>query len=499
MKLFAAVDIGTTNVKCVISDSDMRVLSEATKEYRTISINSYMHEQDPEDWWNCTTETIRAALSKANLNGSDVIGICVSSQAPSMLPMDGEGRPLRNALIWMDRRSDDQCDEMNAKIGVEKVFNVTGNASDPFYTYPELLWFKEKEPEKYEKCVCVLQTNGYVNFRLTGELTIDRTHASITQCFDVKRGEWDMDILKAFDVDPSILPKVYPCEQVIGTVTAAASEQTGIPVGTPVLAGAVDGAAAGLEGGVFGSNTAVEMSGTSSVLVAGSDEMCFSPKLTYMYSAIEGQNYLLGCMSTTGGVLKWWRDTIRRESGNAYYDTVNRDIMKNSPDPTKLYILPYLAGERAPIWDTHAKGVIAGITFDTTESDILRGIMEGASYALMDNICEAEAAGVSIKKMRAVGGTTNSDIWMKIKASIIGRPIEVPKQSLGAPGGLLAILAGSLGDYGDTRTACGKMFEIDHIVEPVNAWIEPYRDRFEIFRSLYRNNKETYRAMDEVR
>ena len=497
--VIVAIDIGTTNVKCVIADRSLRMLAEYESEYPTRCVGVACFEQDCEDWWKHARTALLGALARAGVSAGEAAVVAVSSQAPSMLPVDGRGRALRPAMIWMDRRSDAQCQAMNRRLGEDRVFGLTGNAADPFYTFSELLWFREHEPELFEQTRCVLQCNGYVNYRLTGEMTIDRAHASITQCYDVEAGRWSDEIMSAFGIPESLMPRVVGCDEVIGGVSAEAAAETGLPVGTPVLGGSVDGAASGLEGGVFGDGTAVEMSGTSSVLVLGTTQPHYSRKLTYMYSPIPGQHYLLGCMSTTGGALKWYRDTLHRGTGGNAYQQMNALIESKCPDPTPLIFLPYLAGERAPIWDTHAKGAFLGITFDTGEADMIRAIQEGAAFVLMDNLIEGKKAGADIRVMRAVGGHTRSDIWMKIKASVLNMPIEVPRHSFGAPGGLLALLGKAMGDFASVAEACAANFEIDRVVEPEANWVSWYEDQFALFKQYYNQCRETFRMADEMR
>ncbi len=497
--VFLAIDIGTTNVKCVVADCEMTVLADCESEYKTQSTGIACFEQRCEDWWEHAKIALAGALDRAGVAPSCVAGIAVSSQAPTMLPVDRDGRPLGPALIWMDRRSDAQCAQMNARVGADRVFEITGNTADPFYTFGELLWFQENAPEAFARTHCVLQCNGYVNYRLTGEMTIDRVHASITQCYDADADSWSDAMLEAFGLNRGIMPRVVECDEIIGGVSAAAALETGLRPGTPVLGGSVDGSAAALEGGVFTSGVAVEMSGTSSVLLVGSAKKHCSPNLTYMYSAIRGQHLLLGCMSTTGGALKWYRDRLLAPGEGDAYERMNRKIMAECPNPTPIVFLPYMAGERAPIWDTHAKGAFLGLTFDTGEADLLRAIQEGAAFALMDNLTEARKAGAEIRTLRAVGGSTRSDIWMRIKASVTGMPIEIPRQNLGAPGGLLALLASKLGGYSSIEEACGAILKIERVVDPVPEWVDWYRAQFEIFKSYYRGCREVFRTADIVR
>ena len=497
--IIIAIDIGTTNVKCVAADRRLRKLGECTSEYETHCVGIASFEQNCEDWWEHTRIALAGALRQAAATPADVAAIAVSSQAPTMQPVDAQGDPVRPALIWMDRRGGAQSRDMTERLGEDNIFRIAGSIPDPYYTFDELLWFKENEPEKYARTHCVLQCNGYVNFRFTGEFTIDRPHASLTQCYDVNAGDWSREIMDAYGVPVSLMPRVVDCTEVIGGVCRQAAMETGIPEGTPVLGGCVDANGAGLEGGVFEDGSVVEMSGTSSVVIVGTAEKYFSKKLTYMYGSWPGQNYLVCCMSTTGASLKWYRDTLYKGgSGNAY-DNLNRLVMEQCPEPTSLIYLPYLAGERAPIWDPHAKGAFLGLTLDTREGELVRAIQEGAAFALMDNLAEAYRTGVQVKRMRAVGGSTNSDIWMKIKASVIDMPIEIPRQNLGSPGGVLAMLGYALKEFDSIQQAAMANFEIDRVVEPEKRWVERYREQFGLYKRYYEGCRETFRLVDEMR
>ena len=493
-----AIDIGTTNIKCVVARRNMQFLADAECEYKTHSPEFLFYEQDCEDWWTHCKLAISRALAKAGTSAADVAAIAVSAQAPTFLPVARDGSPLCPAMIWMDRRSDRQCRQMELDFGREAIFRATGNVPDPFYMFGELLWFKENMPQQYEKTACVLQANGYVNYRLTGEMTIDRTNASITQCYNVINEDWDDAVLSKYGVSRAILPRIVDTDEVIGGVSAQASAETGIPAGTPVLGGAVDGAAAALEGGVSHQGRAVEMSGTSSVLLVGSESMHTSENLTYMYSAIRGQHLLLGCMSSTGGGLKWYRDNIFADKGEGCYAQMDRIIEKECPDPARIVFLPYLAGERAPIWDSHAKGAFLGLTFDTNQGEMLRAVEEGAAFALMDNLREALRSGATIETLRAVGGSVRSDIWMRIKASVTNMPIEIPKSSLGAPGGLLAILGYRLGEYASIQEAVDANLQIERVVEPVPAWVPRYGEQFQMFKEYYRQLKGSFERADRM-
>lgn len=234
------------------------------------------------------------------------------------------------------------------------------------------------------------------------------------------------------------------------------------------------------------------------MLLVGSDRPHTSPNLTYMYSVVPEQHLLLGCMSTTGGVLKWYRDTFCDRADPAIYKKLDAQILAQCPEPSPLIFLPYLAGERAPIWDTNAKGVLAGITCATTQAEIIRAAEEGAAFALMDNITEARASGAQLRTLRAVGGSVNSRIWMQIKASVAGMPIEIPASCHGAPGGMLAVLSCAEGEFASIREAAANLVRIRETVDPVAAWIPVYQEKFELFRSTYRHLKPDFPSFHQA-
>lgn len=490
-EIMLAIDVGTTNAKCIAFGVGMQVLGEGASEYETLATGGNGYEQRPEDWWIHTKAAMAKALKRAGCSASQVVQIAVSAQAPTLLCLDGAGKPLRNAMIWMDRRSDSQCAWIERALPGKRVYQITGNSVDPYYPLSGLLWVRENEPWVYEKTRCLLQINGYINYKLTGELSIDEPHATVTQAWDIRGGCWSDEIIEALDLDRAWLPRVQRVFDTVGRVSREASEETGLPLGCQVLAGCPDASAAAFEAGVSASGVAAEMSGTSSVLMLATERIHTAECMTYIKSAIPDQHMLLGTMSTNGASLKWFRDTLYRDTGDGgnAYARMNDEIARDCPGPSRLLFLPYLAGERAPIWDTMARGAFYGITLGTTRAEMMRAVMEGGALAFFDTCLGARAAGVRIKKLRAVGGTTNSRIWMQIKASLLDMPIEIPRTNLGAPGGMMAIMAYARGEYGSIEEASEALVEIGQVVEPVPVWTNFYRDRYQLYKKLYETTR----------
>jgi len=487
------IDIGTTNVKCVLFGERIRMVEEASYEYPTLFPRPSWVEQDPDFWWKGAVITIKTVLSKSEIDPADIKAIAVSCQSPCVLLVDKLGNPLHNALIWMDRRSTEEVNLLNQLIGSDKIFEITGNRLDTYFMLPKLMWMSRNYPELIDKTYKVLQANGYVNFKLTGVFSIDYSSISITQLYDMKDKCWSGEIFDAIGLDSSIMPDIYGCTEVIGGVSLTAAEITGLKPGTPVLAGTVDGTAATLEVGLKNGES-LEMTGTSSVLIIGVSEPVTSMKLSYLNGINEKSAVLFGAMSSTGGCLRWFRDYLyncKKNKDNAYKH-MDAEVVRDSPEPSRLVFLPYMAGERAPIWDPNARGVVFGLNMCTSRAQLLRAIMEGACYALRDNIEEAEKLGMDPKKFYVTGGCSNSDIWLKIKASVINRELIVPYKTLGAPGGLACMMAEYTGEYASAQNAAEDYLQVAKIVKPEKSWVPLYDELYSLYKSIYGSLKNEF-------
>jgi xylulokinase len=501
-----AVDIGTTNIKCVLFGPGAVPAAQATREHGTSYPGSSWAEQRAEEWWAGTVEAIRQVLSESGVDSASIAAVAVSGQAPTLLALDTGGKPLAPAIIWMDRRSADQCERLKREIGAERIYGITGSWPDSFYLLSKLRWFRENRPELADKTAVFLQSNGYINFMLTGERSVDAGHASLSQACDLASGAWSGELLKAAGFDSSVMPRIAESGDIIGMVTAQAAALTGLKAGTPVLAGAVDAIGGALEAGILGEGASAEMSGTSSTLLMASEQARPSPKLTYIKGAAPRHHISAGPMSSTGAALKWLRDLAYGGTGAGAkaYDLINAEaamageVAAGAGGPSGIIFLPYMAGERAPIWDSDARGAFIGLTLDKNRADLARAVMEGAAFALRDNVEAAEAAGCAIGRLRVVGGHSASETWLKIKASILDREIEAMGDSLGAPGGLAYLLAARTGEFGSLAEAVARCLKPGKVTEPVKDWVGRYDELFQRYKAVYAHLKEDFAALAAI-
>jgi xylulokinase len=448
---------------------------------------------------------VQEALGKAPHGAERVLGLAVSCQAPTLLALDRSGRPMRPAMIWMDRRAEAEAFRLAEQIGADQIYQLTGNRPDALYLAARLLWLQNHEPEVLRRTWQFAQANGYINYRLTGRLTLDPSNAVLLQMRNYRTGEWSEALCTACGVEPSQFPGVVAGHCAQGDVTQQASEATGLMAGTPVMAGTVDSAAAALEVGVVEPGIVAEMTGTSTVVIIPNDRGLTEPALIAMPHAVPGIHLLLGAMVASGGCLRWFRDQFGQPEIQAAsegqadaFDLLTRQAARVEPGSGGTIFLPYMMGERSPLWHTNARGVFFGLSLATPKAALVRSILEGAAFALRHNLEVALRAGAEVREVRSVGGCSRSDLWNQIKADVLGRPLLLPRTSVGSPFGA-AVLAGmGLGVYPDVRKALLAMVKLDRRFEPNRANHERYLRSYQVFRDIYEHLKSDFDHLANV-
>ncbi len=488
----AGIDIGTTGAKAILSDGEGRVVAQAGQEYATAYPHPNWAEQAPEDWWQATCAIMRRIFGESGVAPRQVAAIAVSCQAPSLVAVDREGAVLCPAATWMDRRSEEQCSWLRVHIGGERIAAINGGRIDPYFLAPKLLWLRQYAPDCYAACHQVLQANGFIVQRLCGAFCMDSAVGPLTMLFDGGRQDWSDELVDAMGLARSKLPPVLPCAAIAGRVSSRAAAASGFAAGTPVLAGMVDGAAAAIEAGLVARGQAVEMTGQSTVLMIGSDQPYHGQELFPLGHAIPGLHLVVGAQVASGGSLRWFRDQLgeeeRREAvrqGIDPFELLSRAAESSPPGANRLLFLPYMYGERSPIWDTDARGVLFGLSLATRKADIVRAIMEGAAFGLRHNIEAAQAGGFDPRSLACVGGGARSAVWNQIKADVLQRPITLPGAAAGAAMGDAILAAVGAGLYTDVVEAVAHMVTAGPSYSPRPAYAAQYDQLYRIYRDLY--------------
>ncbi len=490
--LLLGIDIGTTAAKAALFGLDGRLQAVGSAEYPLYHIRPGWVEQQPEEWWQATVIAIRQALSQIEHGAERIAGICVSAQAPTLIALDANGQPVRPALIWMDRRAETQVAELENLLDAETIYRITGNRPDAFYVAAKHRWYMKNEPHLLARTRTFLQITGYINYRLTGLMSLDRSHAALLQLRDYATGEWSTDLMNACGVEPRHFPLARAAHEILGGISSSAAEATGLRVGTPVMVGTVDGAAAALEAGAAGAGVAAEMTGTSTVMIMPNDKGVTESAFIAMPHALPGINLLLGAMVSSGASLRWFRDQFadaeRETAAQTHvdaFDLLTNQAAQAPAGSNGLIFLPYMMGERSPLWNTNARGVLFGLSLATPKAAVIRAILEGTAYALRHNVEVAQNAGVPITEVRSVGGGTRSALWNQIKADVLGVPVLLPEASVGAPFGDALVAGLGVGLYTNVLETVRDVIKIKTRYEPNPANYACYTEQYALFRSIY--------------
>jgi xylulokinase len=500
-QLLLGIDIGTTGAKAVLFTPDGDIAAQGSAEYPCHYLRPGWVEQNPQDWWRALCMATQIALANVPDGAARVAGVAVSSQAPSLVLLDAHGLPLRPALIWMDRRAEAEANELADLLGADEIFGITGNRPDAFYIAAKLRWLKNHEPDKLAQAAHIVLITGYINFRLTGEYSLDPVHAALLQLREYHSGVWSAALCEACGVSPDQFTEPRPGHDILGGITPAAAAATGLRPGTPVMVGTVDGSAAAVEAGAVEIGSAAEMTGTSTVLLMPNDGGVSEPAFIAMPHALPGLHLLLGALVASGASLRWFRDEFGQietqtalQSGRDPFDLLTQAAAGVPVGSGGVLFLPYMMGERSPIWHTNARGVFFGLSLATPRAALIRAILEGVAFGLRHNVEVARAAGVSISEIRSVGGGSRSSLWNQIKADVLGVPILLPEASVGAPFGD-ALLAGmGLGWFPDPAAAVRARVRLGRRYEPNPEHHAHYSALYPLYRRLYEHLKDDFDA-----
>jgi len=496
MGYLLGIDIGTSGCKIGLFTADGTPLFQSAHPYKTIYPDPGYAEQDPEEWWRAVCHTVRRMLAETGMDGKRIRAIGVDGQSGSALPVDRAGNPLRHAMIWFDRRSAKQCEEMRRNVDEEELFRISGNPVSPSYTTPKMLWMKEKEPELYKKTFKFLQSNSYIVYKLTGVFTHDYSQGNGIHAFDIEKRQWNVAFCEQLGIRPELLPDLYECSAVVGEVTAEAAEQTGLPKGIPVVAGGLDAACATLGAGAVRQGQIQEQGGQAGGMSIVLDRAVKDEKLILSCHVVPGKWILQGG-TVGGGSLNWFRREFACAADDQFYEAVNKEAARIPAGSEGLLFLPYMAGERSPIWDVHAKGMFLGLDYEKTRGHMARAIMEGCAYALWHNLLTAEQSGVNIGVLHSVGGAANSELWTQIKADVTGKTFNIPSSDAATTLGAALIAGVGVGMYRDFDDAVKQTIRITRTHEPDEAAHMRYKRLFPLYLETYERLKDLFPRLGE--
>jgi len=501
------IDVGTSGAKTVLFTAGGAALASKTVEYPLYQPRNGWAEQDPLDWWNAVREGIAAVISESGVPAENIAAVGLSGQMHGLVMLDKAGLPLRRSIIWCDQRTENECAELNARIGGRRVIEITANPALTGFTASKILWVRNNEPEIYEKCAHILLPKDYIRYMLTGEFATEVSDASGMQLMDVPARGWSGEILDKLGIDRALLPRMYESPDITGAVSAVSARLTGLNPGTPVVGGAGDNPAAAIGMGVISSGAAFTTIGSSGVIYAVSDEVSIDPegRINTLCASVPGKWTVMSCTQAAGLSLKWLRDNVcykevleARETGEDAYVLMGGLAEAAGIGAGGLIYLPYLMGERAPHPDPDCRGVFFGLSAMHGAPHLIRAVMEGVAYSQWECVEVFEQMGVSIGDMLICGGGGRSPLWRQMLSDMYDCPICSVSAEEGPALGAAILAAAGAGLYGSLDEACGAIVKRQKLNDPIPGNRARYKGYFELYKNLYKSLFDDFKRLRSI-
>ena len=503
------VDVGTSGCKIAVFSEQGSILAQAYREYNIITPRPGWCELDSNDVWSRIKSAIGEAARKVQNRHADdpIAALSVSSCGEAMTPVSKERKILGNCLLGLDDRGRDYVEPFGAKLSPRRLFEINGNVLGHMYSMPKLQWIRDNQPDLYAKTYKFLLWQDLVCFMLGCEPATDYSLAGRTLLFDLKAGTWSEDLLSAAGIPGSKLPAIVPSGTDLGAISGATADELGLPRGTRAVSGGHDQCCNALGAGTVQTGMAVFGLGTFTCITPAftkipDSTLMIANKLGVESHVVPGLYVLFLYNGTGGSLLKWFRDTLakaEKEEAEAAGEDVYDRLMRETPaSPSRLMVLPHFTTTGPPLLEHRTVGVMAGLTLDTGRGEIIKGLIEGATYYLAEGVEMLESIGIRIDEYRPTGGGAKSEMWLQTAADIMGKPFAKPLVVEAGCFGA-AILAGTgIGHYGSAAEAARELVRIERYYAPDRERYAQYRDRMRIYRRLFPAMKDVLRDLHDL-
>lgn len=506
-KYLLGFDIGTQGSKGIIIDLEGNLAAYSYCPHDVIHKKPEWAEHDAlKTWWGDFVTVSRDLLGKSGIEPDAIAAVGVSALFPCMLPVDEQGKPLRNAILYgIDTRTAEEINILNEQIGEKKILEVVKAPLSTQSVGPKILWYKRNEPELFKRTRWFLPAAGFVVSRLTGKYTIDRSTAKETALFyNFATRRWDDGMCLNVGIEKEQLPEILEACDIAGTVTAQASAQTGLSEGTPVVAGTGDFLAELLSMGGKSGDTLLTY-GSTMIVFHMTDKPVFIDSLTTVMYPMDGLYVTGGGTSASGSVTKWFKEefgsdetSAEKTKGVNAYQQLSDSASAVPAGSDGLVLLPYFAGERSPIWDPKARGVIAGLTLSHTKAHIYRAILEGTCYSVRQHLDVMKSAGLKISRLVSTGGGIKSRLWTQIMSDVTGAEQVCFSNSMGAPAGDAYLAGIGVGLFKDMSVMREKWIKEPWIIRPDSDNRRVYDKCYEVYKDLYPATKKQMHMLAEI-
>ncbi len=502
-----SLDLGTTAIKVALIDRDGKLVGKSTQEYVLLTPTASSVELEVDTYWRAFKNGVSEVLAATKADPGSIRALGISAQGETLILVDKGGKALRNAIVWMDNRAQDEAEALTRMFPREESYRITGQVSIvPTWPAAKILWVREHEPDVFAKTAKFLLIEDYFIHRLTGKFAAEGSLLTSTVYWDFNTKKWWKDMLRVLKVDEGQLPEIHESGERIGTVLPAAAAELGLSPETVVCTGALDQAAGAIGVGNFAPGVFSENTGAALAICATVDRPVLDPtgRMPCHYHAIPN-TYMEHTFTTGGMVLRWFRDNFCRQemdvaggTGEDPYDLIGRQVSRIPPGSDGLVMLPHLQGAMAPEDNPKAKGAFYGVTLKHSKAHFARAIMESIGFIVKRNIDVIENLKIPVKEIRLLGGGARSEVWNQIKADITGRPVITMENEEAACLGAAIVAGVGVGMFPKLETACASMVKVKKRYAPSARNRQTYEEAYGMYVGLY-DSLEGLFARDKVR
>jgi xylulokinase len=456
-------------------------------------------EQDPQAWWDATGDAVRESIAAADVGSADVLAVGLSGQMHGVVPVDALGQSLRPAIVWLDRRSEEEARHFTARVGRDELYRTTGMPCVPGIFGPSLLWLKRHDKGLYDNIQAALFPKDYIRFRMTGHFAADPTDASGSLLFDVVQRAWSEKVVDQVGLDMAILPGLREPTEVAGRLSDTVAAELGLAAGTPVATGGSDQAMSALGCGLVDPGLARCAIGSGGQMITAIREPRFEVEsgLHILCNTERGTWLLMGATTSAGLSLQWFKSAFGSDGAapaadDAAFDGLSTEAEQVPAGSEGLIFLPYLAGERTPHMGPHTKASFIGVDLSHGRRHFVRAIMEGVAYSMKDCLQVFDKLGLEIVGVIASGGGAKSAVWRSIQADIYGVDVLVTGQEEHSALGAALVAGISCGVFADVRDACRRVSAARTVVQPNPENVPTYQEGYRVFQALYPALRDVY-------
>ncbi|WP_080848929.1 xylulokinase [Cytobacillus gottheilii] len=488
MKYVIGIDLGTSAVKILLVNQQGEVCKEISKPYPLIIEKSGYSEQNPEEWVEKTTAGLAELIEHFDGDVNDIEGISFSGQMHGLVLLDQDKEVLRNAILWNDTRTTEQCKQIYEAVGKQTLLEITKNPALEGFTLPKILWVKENEPEIYQRAYTFMLPKDYLRFRMTGNMHTEYSDAAGTLLLNVAKRKWSSELLNLFEIPLKLCPPLVESHAYVGTIQSEFASQTGLSEATKVFAGGADNACGAIGAGILKDGKTLCSIGTSGVVLSYEEknDLDFDGKVHYFNHGEENAYYTMGVTLAAGYSLSWFKDTFFK---NEDFDELLKDLNQVSPGSNGLVFTPYIAGERTPYADSAIRGSFIGIDAAHEKKHFVRAVLEGITFSLNDSIELFRSSGKSIDSIISIGGGAKNEIWLQMQADIFNSKVEKLNNEQGPGMGAAMLAAYGSGWFTSLKDCADVFIQSAKTYDPIPENVKVYKEIFAVYQQVYSQTK----------